>query len=235
MYIEESAQDITVTVEGEDYEAEATVDLTGDGVDDTAVVETEDGAIAFTDTGDDGQADLMTRVDANGNIVGQASFDESTGEWVRVDEPVDPRSGDGADSETVGSGADTMTVDTPDGEVEVGAPTHDTTGDGNPDSVVVRNEAGNTVIFTDLNGDGEADYSTEITEAGKVTISEHTGDGEWTVVEEGHINDSGNYQRDSLVQETASAGGEVSWAAANVRDVAEVRVDPRTGSWVRGS
>ena len=210
MYIEESAEDLTITVEGEDYQAEATVDLDEDGLDDTAVVETDDGAIAFTDTDSDGQADLMTRLDADGEIVGQARFDEATGDWVQVD-PDEVE----LDEQAAGTGDATMTVDTPDGEVEVGAPTHDTDADGVADSVVVRDTDGDAMIFTDADEDGDADYATEITDDGRVTISEHTGDGEWSVIERGHLDDDGAYQRDKTASGT-------------------VHVDPETGGWIRG-
>ena len=231
MFIEESADDLTVSVEGEEYHTEATVDLDEDGVDDTAVVETDDGTIAFTDTDADGQADLMTQLDADGEIVGQAKFDESTGDWVQVD-PRDPAEGD-VDEQTAEGGTETMTVDTPDGEVVVGAPTHDTDQDGKADSVVVQDSDGDTVIFTDADEDGDADYATEITDEGQVTVSEHAGDGEWTVVERGHLDDQGNYQRDELASdETITEEG--TWSTPDQPDAAEVRVDPRTGNWVRG-
>lgn len=231
MFIEESGADLTVTVEGEDYQAEASVDINSDGVDDTTVVETDDGAIAFTDTDADGQADLMTQLDADGDIVGQARFDESTGEWVQVD-PEDPSLTGG--EQTAGRDeADSMTVDTPDGEVEVGPPTHDSDGDGVNDTVVVQEPDGDTVIFTDTNRDGDADYATEISDDGQVTVSEHTGDGDWSVIERGHLDEQGEYQRDSLTDDTAAAE-ESGWVRSGEGDAAEVRVDPRTGGWVRG-
>jgi hypothetical protein len=230
VYIEESADDLTVTVEGEDYQAEATVDLDEDGVDDTAVVETDDGAIAFTDTDADGQADLMTQLDTDGDIVAQARFDESTGEWVSID-PDDP---DDFEEQAADGGTDTMTVDTPEGEVEVGAPTHDTDDDGKADSVVVHDSDGDTVIFTDADEDGDADYATEITDDGQVTVSEHAGDGEWTVIERGHLDEHGEYQRDSLTSDADALTEEGTWSTPGQTDAAEVRVDPRTGNWVRG-
>ena len=50
------------------------------------VVETDDGTIAFTDTDADGQADLMIQLDANGDVVGQARFDETSGDWVHLED-----------------------------------------------------------------------------------------------------------------------------------------------------
>jgi hypothetical protein len=241
VYIEESAQDLTVTVEGEDYQAEATVDLDDDGVDDTAVVETDDGSIAFTDTDADGRADLMTQLDADGDVVAQARFDESTGEWVHVD----PDSGDGAFGDGDGAfgdgeqtaGGTTMTVDTPDGEIEVGVPTHDTDSDGKADTVVVSDPDGDTMIFTDADEDGDADYATEITEDGRVTVAEHTGDGDWTVIERGHLDDDGEYRRDAQLTESGTIAEESAWSdgrPGTSEEAREVRVDPRTGGWVRG-
>jgi hypothetical protein len=236
VYIEESADDVTVTVEGEDYLAEATVDLDEDGVDDTAVVETDDGAIAFTDTDADGHADLMTQLDANGEIIGQARFEESTGEWVHLD-PDAPAAGDtgrtgDTDEQAAGGDTGTMTVDTAEGEVQVGTPVHDTDGDGKADSVVVSDSDGDTVIYTDADEDGDADYATELTHDGRIVVSEHTGDGEWTVIERGHIDEHGNYQRDTLTSDALSEEG--TWSTPGQPDAAEVRVDPRTGNWVRG-
>ena len=228
MFIEESGAELTVTVDGEDYQAEAAVDIDSDGVDETVIVETDDGSIAFTDTDSDGQADLMTQLDADGDIVGQARFDEASGDWVQVD-PADP-----ADRQTAGSSTGTMTVDTPGGEVEVGAPTHDTDADGVNDTVVVKDSDGDTVIFTDADQDGDADFATEITGDGQVVVSENTGDGDWTVIERGHLDDDGQYRRDSFTSDADAAAEESGWVTSREPDAAEVRVDPSTGDWVRG-
>ncbi len=239
MFIEESGPELTVTVDGEDYQAEVTADLDSDGVDDTVIVETDDGAIAFTDTDSDGQADLMTQLDADGDIVGQARFDEANGDWVQVDPSDRVESGvggiggigDDPAGQTAGNSSDSITVDTPDGEVEVGAPTHDTDADGVNDTVVVKDSEGDTLIFTDADQDGDADFATEITGDGHVTVSENTGDGDWNVVERGHLDDHGQYQRDSLTEDAAEESG---WISSREPDADEVRVDPRTGDWVRG-
>jgi hypothetical protein len=230
VYIDESAQDITVTVEGEDYEAEPTVDIDDDGVDDTVMVETDDGAIAFTDTDSDGQADLMTQLDADGDVIGQARYDESSGDWVRVE----PDSDSIDVEQTADGGAGSMTVETPGGDVQVGAPTHDTDSDGKADSTVVRDPDGDTMIFTDADEDGDADFATEITGDGQVTVSQHTGDGEWLVIERGHLDEDGNYQRDDVHAESGTISEENAWSDSGRQDADEVRVDPRSGTWVRG-
>lgn len=230
MYIEESGADLTVTVEGHEYHTEASVDVDSDGLDDTAIVETDDGSIAFTDTDDDGQADLMTQLDADGDIVAQARFDAAAGEWVHVDEPRDP----GAPMPPQPASTATMTVDTPRGPVEVGAPTDDTDGDGRLDTVVVKDAAGDTVIYTDADEDGDADFATEITGDGHITVSEHSADGDWTVVERGHLDESGAYHRDPTAD--ADAGAEESgWISSPWDDRHSVHVDPRTGTWTTGA
>lgn len=216
MYSDEPAVDLTIAVESEEYQAEVVVDFDGDGVGDSAMVETDDGAIAFTDTDDDGRADLMTQLDADGDIVAQARFDESTGEWVQVD------------TEQV-TATRPMTADTPLGEVEVGAPTHDTDHDGRADSVVVHAPGGDTVIFTDADEDGEADYTTEITGDGQVTVAERTGDGDWIEIERGELEVDGEQHTES-----GTIAEESGWSTANRPDPAEVRIDPSTGNWVHG-
>jgi hypothetical protein len=223
VYIDESAADLTITVEGEEYQAEADADLDEDGIDDSAMVQTDDGAIAFTDTDDDGRADLMTQLDADGDVIARARFDESTGEWVHVDTD---------DFGPAGTGL--MTADTPLGEVEVGAPTHDTDNDGKADSVVVQAPGGNTVIFTDADEDGDADYATEITGDGQVTVAEHTGDGDWTEIERGELDGGGDDPSGSPHTESGTIDEESSWFATSRPDAAEVRIDPSTGEWIRG-
>lgn len=52
MYVEDTGAgdgDIRVTVEGEEYTAEANYDLDGDGIDETVTVMTDDGFVAYTD------------------------------------------------------------------------------------------------------------------------------------------------------------------------------------------
>lgn len=85
MYIEETGAgdgDIKVTVEGEEYTAEANYDLDGDGVDETVAVLTDDGYVAYIDENADGQADLMQSINADGVVVEQARFDAGTGKWT---------------------------------------------------------------------------------------------------------------------------------------------------------
>jgi hypothetical protein len=89
-----------------------------------------------------------------------------------------------------------MTVDLPGDDVSAGPATYDTDADGEPDTAVVTDADGTTYVFTDVDGDGEADEAAVVTEDGDVTIATHTGDDEWTVVDEGHLNPDGSYESD---------------------------------------
>lgn len=83
MYIEETGAndgDIKISVEGEEYTAEANFDLDGDGVDETVAVMADDGYVGYVDENADGAADVMQTVDANGQVVSQARFDAATGD-----------------------------------------------------------------------------------------------------------------------------------------------------------
>lgn len=220
--------DLTVEIDGEEYVAEENVDLDGDGANDTAVVETEDGYLAFADTDGDGTADVAVEYDADGNPVAGAEYDETTGEWVAEDvESLPTPTGDGADdadgsstgttdttdttetTDTSGSGGGDITVDMPGEDVDAGPATYDTDGDGTNDTAVVTDADGTTYAFTDADGDGEADQAVVIESDGDVTVLEHTGEDEWTETESGSIDAEGNYTPDSTA---SSASSDAVWA-----------------------
>ena len=77
----------TITADLPDGDVEvgpATVDTDEDGVNDTAVVTTEDGTtLAFTDVDGDGDADVLVEIDGGGNAVTYEHTGD--GEWVEVD------------------------------------------------------------------------------------------------------------------------------------------------------
>lgn len=74
---------ITVEAAGRSSEINATVDVDHDGVNDTAVVQGPDGSqVAFSDTDGDGEADRAAVFDSQGNLVGTAHYDPSTGDWT---------------------------------------------------------------------------------------------------------------------------------------------------------
>jgi hypothetical protein len=195
----ESASDdeLTVDIGGEEYVVEENYDYDGDGTNDTAVIETEDGgAIAFADTDGDGVADVAVEYDANGDVVTGAQYDETTGEWHEEDvEALPTPGGDSVDTDYE-AGEDDMTVDVPGEDVNAGPATYDTNDDGENDTAVVNGEDGTTYVFTDTDGDGEADEAAVITPDGDVTIASHTGDDEWVVIDEGHLNPDGSYDSD---------------------------------------
>lgn len=118
-----------------------------------------------------------------------------------------------------------ITVAFPGGaEVDVEAPVHDTDGDGVGDSVVFLGDDGEVTIFSDADGDGSADVALEVTAQGEVTVAEHTGGGEWAVL-----------QRIDLGGEPAArAEDRDGWAPAAESHVeSAVTVDPATGEWVK--
>ncbi|RKT51727.1 hypothetical protein [Saccharothrix australiensis] len=228
MYIDETGAtdgELKVTVEDEEYTAEATYDLDDDGVDESAVVETDDGGhLAFSDTDGDGDADLMSTFDKDGALVGQARFDEGSGEWVAV-EPSDEHS-----RKTSTNDGKSILVDVEGGaDQNVGPATEDTDGDGRADTAVVKDDQGDTWLFTDSDGDGTADIATEITADGEVTMSKHTGDDQWTEVEHGRIDENGKYVPDGGDE---SAGDEVWSPGGKVTVSGVVRIDSVTGQWI---
>ena len=73
---------IEVSAGGRSARVEADYDLDHDGRDETAVVRGADGTrIAFSDTDGDGDADRARVYDADGRLVGTASYDDGT--WVQ--------------------------------------------------------------------------------------------------------------------------------------------------------
>ncbi|MGW3471194.1 DUF6802 family protein [Saccharopolyspora sp. NPDC000995] len=192
MYIEEQGAgdgDIKVTVEGDEYTAEANYDFDGDGIDDTVAVMTDDGFVAYIDDDGDGQADVMQTINADGVVVEQARYDAGTGHWTGEAPQQHPG---GADPHDQNHGR-SMVIDTPQGDMQVGPATEDTNQDGIADTAVVETETGGTMLVTDVDGDGSADQVVEISQTGDVTISHHTGDGQWTVVEHGKMSGDGQY------------------------------------------
>ncbi|WP_189209084.1 hypothetical protein [Actinokineospora fastidiosa] len=207
--------ELTVEVGGDEYEVTENYDYDQDGENDSAVVQTEDGYMAFHDTDGDGTADTMVELDADGNVTGAAEYDEASGEWTAADpNSVEAPSGGGADdagtdtttgddpTQTTETTTDTgsgegMTVDTAEGEMEVGPAQYDSDGDGTNDTAVVTDEQGNTYAFVDTDADGEADEAVVIEADGDVTVAQHTAEDEWTTVETGHINADGSYTSDS--------------------------------------
>jgi hypothetical protein len=205
--------ELKIDVDGHEYTEQENFSTGSDGVLDSYEVDTAAGDhLVYTDTDHDGVADEVTEVDAQGDVTRQAHFDADTGHWVSSagsgsDTPGDPRTSAGHSG-----GAETISVDTAHGAVSVGAATVDSNNDGTPDTVVVHDAAGDTVLYTDTNGDGQADVATEITPDGHVITADHTGSGQWTETETGHLDSQGDYHKDgdasgSFDPQVGGAGG----------------------------
>lgn len=221
MYIDNGGADgheLKIEVDGHEYTAEETESYHHDGVMDTAEVDGDDGGhVDYTDTDHDGTADLATKYDADGHVVSTSHYDAGTGQWTQAS----------------AGGGETITVDTEHGEQNVGPATADTTGSGHNDTAVVTDAEGNTVLYTDTDGDGKADYAMEIDANGQVTISEHTGEHQWTQIEHGHLDDSGKYQKDSPQGAMQFGSDDQSWGGDEQQGGGQglVRTDSATGEW----
>lgn len=233
MYVDESGgtdetvttEEMTVIVGGEEYDAELNFDLNEDGVNDTAVIHEEDGTgRAFVDADADGDADQYVEFDAEGNLVAEAAYRESSGDWVATD-----GASDHADADTQTSTSGPMTAEMPEGEVEVGQATVDTDHDGVNDTAVVEDGKGNTYHFTDVDGDGDADVAVVVGPDGSATTLEHQGGGGWV---ETDVSEAGAAPAEPAVSD--EGWGEAAWGgergAQSVEGVA--RIDSKTGQWM---
>lgn len=88
----------------------------------------------------------------------------------------------GEDAGIAGRGG-SLLLDTPQGVRDVGPATEDTNGNGRPDTAVV-DEGRGMLLVTDMDGDAAADQTVRVEDTGGVTVSRHTGPGQWTVVEQ---------------------------------------------------
>lgn len=122
----------------------------------------------------------------------------------------------GADAGIAGRGG-SLLLDTPQGVRDVGPATEDTNGDGRPDTAMV-DEGGGMLLVTDLDGDAAADQTVRIEDTGGVTVSRHTGPGQWTVVEQRGVGQGGAGQGgagEAPPQEAPGAAGEPVPAAGS--------------------
>ena len=88
---------------------------------------------------------------------------------------------------------------------ELGAPTADLDGDGNPDTVVTEMPDGTVVGYSDVDGDGQADQVTQIDPDGSVTIGVPDGNGGWEQAATGRIGDNGEFVPDAAPQAGVTA------------------------------
>lgn len=254
MYVDESggsdetvtSEDVTVTVDGQEYDVEKNLDLDGDGHVDGAVVHNDDGTkSAYVDEDADGDADIYLEGDEHGNTVAAARFDEQSGEWVAADPQVGATAtsapAETRTSQDTSTGADqTITADMPQGELDVGPATIDTNEDGVNDTAVTRDDEGNTYYFTDANRDGEADYALVVESDGTTAALKHTGDGRWERVDDPDVRQTsggdtgtgigGDVGRAATDSGDTRADDTVSGLTTDVQGVA--KIDPHTGQWL---
>ncbi|WP_020669175.1 hypothetical protein [Amycolatopsis nigrescens] len=212
-----ASDQMAISVEGQEYSAEVNFDLDQDGTDETARIEHEDGTVVgYSDTDHDGRADQYLHVDAQGNVLESARFDEASGQWVATDPEGPGAPGDSTDT----SGDGGMTADMQEGDVNVGPATVDSDHDGRNDTAVVQDDQGNTRMFTDVDGDGKADVQTIVDPSGNSTTYSHTGDGEWTEM-----------PPSSGVAPAPSSDQVWGWSSQDtVEGVA--KIDSATGQWI---
>ncbi|HEX7661945.1 MAG TPA: hypothetical protein VF444_20965 [Pseudonocardiaceae bacterium] len=185
MYIDEGSAgddgELHIDVDGHEYTEQENFSYANTGIDDSVMVDTGDGGhLIYTDTDHSGVADLVTEVDEHGDVVQQARFDSADHSWVDIDSAGAPG----------GDGAEQIVVDTGSGRQSVGEATVASAG-GAPDTAVVTDGQGDTVLYTDVNRDGVADQAVEISVDGHVVVADDAGDGHWTAVQEGHLDESG--------------------------------------------
>lgn len=208
MHIDENPSELlSVTVDGDEHQYEATGDADGDGIADTAHLDTLDGSYEYSDTDGDGAADELTRYDLQGNVVGHAVLDHATGTWT--EDGTAPRApGHSAASAPTVSAQIQSTAD------QAGPATVDSDGDGVADTAVLQT-AGRTVLVTDVDGDGTADVLTEVTSSGQYTSYEQGADGQWREAGGGDLGDDTASDRAGLGEPPAPSV-----------------TDPLTGEWI---
>jgi hypothetical protein len=207
--------------------------------------------LVYTDEHHDGTADLVTEYDEQGDVLRQAHFE--SGHWVGNGSsdapPANPDTSAASTGDGHGSG-ETIMVDTPTGEHSVGPATVDTDHDGKPDTAVVTDANGDSIMYTDTTGDGQADVATEITTDGHVVIADHTGPHTWTDTQTGHLDGSGQYHQDGgaggafdpqvggapTQSNVVDAASDEHWSADETASAFSgrgvVRIDAVTGQWI---
>lgn len=242
MYIDDGTDpnegELKVDVDGHEYTAEANADITKDGVVDSYVVQTDTGVTVYADTDGDGQADTYAELSESGETEYVARYDPDGHSWVSSEGSSSQDSATQASADSAGS----IHVEGPKGDMDAGKPTIDSDHDGKPDTAVADDGHGGKVLATDADGDGKADQITEIDAEGKVTVSVHEPDGQWTVQERGHLDEQGQYHKDGggegagqtanqLAKLTADPASDAAWGGVSSGD-GVARIDAATGQWI---
>ncbi|MGH3623432.1 MAG: DUF6802 family protein, partial [Sciscionella sp.] len=158
--------------------------------------------------------------------------DSGRGAWISEGQHDQPSGVPGADPDH----ADIIAVDSAHGETNFGTATVDTDHDGILDTAVV-NSGDATLMYTDIDGDGQADQVTQIDGNGNVEVREHTGEHEWTVSERTDLAaaDSTSHTMSDTTSADDHAWGELfANGTANPHGSADgvVRIDAVTGQWI---
>jgi hypothetical protein len=249
VYIDDGTADdsgeLNIDVDGHEYVEQENFSYDHDGVVDSVAVDTADGGqLVYSDSDHDGTADLVTEYDQHGDVTEQAHYDDTTGHWIDTNTD--------AGLAAMNHATGTVTVDTPAGEVNIGPATIDTNDDGTPDTAVVHDANGDTILYTDSHGTGQADIATELTPDGQVIIANHTGEHEWSQTRHGSLGEDGQLSGDGdqTAPFTPAVGTDAmpdaaadehwgsdrsGWAAAfsntgSAQGV--VRIDATTGQWI---
>ncbi len=94
----------------------------------------------------------------------------------------------------------TGTTGTPAGDIsltvggnthDLGAATQDSNNDGVKDTTIVQTKDGNTLVATDIDGNGTADQVIDIAPDGSATVLVADSNGTWETVATGHVDSSG--------------------------------------------
>jgi hypothetical protein len=164
--------DLRVDYEGTRYDAgHLTVDMTGDGHVDTAVISSAGQVEYYTDNDGDGQADELTITDHSGHLISHEQR-QSGDHWAETplrhgvpDDDALPSETSHAEPASAHSEPARVEVDYEGTRYDAGHPTVDMTGDGHVDTAVI-SSAGQVEYYTDNDGDGQAD---------ELTITDHSG------------------------------------------------------------
>jgi hypothetical protein len=244
--------ELQIDVDGHEFTEQENYSYSGGEVMDSyELTEANGDHLVYTDEHHTGSADLVTEYDEQGDVLRQAHFE--SGHWVGAGSSDAPPANPDTSAASTGDGhgaGETIMVDTPAGEHSVGPATVDTNHDGNPDTAVVTDAKGDSIMYTDTTGDGQADVATEITTDGHVVIAEHTGSHTWADTQTGHLDGNGQYHQDGGAGGAFDPQVGAAPTQSNVVDAASdehwssddpvsaftgrgvVRIDAVTGQWI---
>lgn len=172
-----------------------------------------DGSDAEPPTGSDGTDGSIDTVASGDNAAGTDSADsaDSTASAASTERTASTGGSDtdgtgSTDGSTASDAPSLSVIDDQGRSVDLGTAQVDMDGDGTPDTTVVRGDDGSTVGYTDRNGDGEVDQITRVEADNSVIITVADGNGDWSVVATGRLDDDGNFVPADSEQGTTDTG-----------------------------